>query len=120
MTWKTESFTDVDGNKDREFVRFLDLPGRTRHHFELAINGPQDLLREHGWPTVDAMSVSRSLWDYREFIQGSRASSASPSTRMCRGARDGSATGPSATWPPDVRRSCRTRGGARTCRRAPA
>ena len=72
MTWKTESFSDVDGNKDREFVRFLDLPGRTRHHFELAINGPQDLLREHGWPTVDAMSVSRSLWDYRGFIRGSK------------------------------------------------
>jgi hypothetical protein len=72
MTWKTESFTDVDGNKDREFVRFLDLPGRTRHQFELAINGPQDLLRQHGWPTVDGMSVSRSLWDYRDFIQGSK------------------------------------------------
>lgn len=72
MTWQTESFTDVNGNKDREFLRFLDLPGRTRHLFELAINGPHDLLREHGWPTVDAMSVSRSLWDYREFIQRSK------------------------------------------------
>ncbi|MSO45612.1 MAG: glycosyltransferase family 1 protein [Acidobacteria bacterium] len=73
MTWKTESFADVDGNKDREFLRFLDIPGRTRHHFELAINGPQEMLREHGWPTVDGMSVSRSLWDYRDFIQGSKA-----------------------------------------------
>ena len=72
MTWKTESFTDVDGNKDREFIRFLDLPARTRHEFELAINGPQQLLRAHGWPTVDAMSVSRSPWDYRDFIQGSK------------------------------------------------
>jgi hypothetical protein len=72
MTWKTESFSDVDGNKDREFVRFLDLPGRTRHQFELAINGPQQLLRQHGWETVDAMSVSRSLWDYRDFIQRSK------------------------------------------------
>ena len=73
MTWKVESFADVDGNKDREFLRFLDLPARTRHDFELAINGPQSLLREHGWPTIDAMSVSRSLWDYRGFIQGSKA-----------------------------------------------
>lgn len=72
MTWRTESFADVDGNKDREFVRFLDLPGRTHQHFELAVNGPQHLLRDHGWVTVDAMSVSRSLWDYRAFIQGSR------------------------------------------------
>jgi hypothetical protein len=73
MTWKTESFTDVNGNKDREFLRFLDLPRHTSHKFELAINGPQDLLQQHGWTTVDAMSVSRSLWDYRAFIQGSKA-----------------------------------------------
>jgi hypothetical protein len=73
MTWKMESFTDVDGNKDREFVKFIDLPSRTSHHFELAVNGPQNLLREYGWPTIDAVSVSRSLWDYRAFIQGSKA-----------------------------------------------
>jgi len=72
MTWKIESFTDVDGNKDREFVKFIDLPSRTSHRFELAINGPQTLLREYGWDTVDAMGVSRSLWDYRQFIQRSR------------------------------------------------
>jgi hypothetical protein len=73
MTWKIESFTDVDGNKDREFVKFIDLPQRTRTRFRLAVNGPQRLLQEHGWPTVDAMGVSRSLWDYRSFIQGSKA-----------------------------------------------
>ncbi len=73
MTWKIESFTDVDGNKDREFVRVIDLPSRTPARFELAVNGPQSLLREHGWQTVDAMSVSRSLWDYRAFIQRSKA-----------------------------------------------
>jgi hypothetical protein len=73
MTWKIESFTDVGGNKDQEFVRFIDLPSRTSQPFELAVNGPQTLLRAHGWSTVDAMSVSRSLWDYREFIQRSKA-----------------------------------------------
>ena len=40
---------------------------------ELAINGPQSLLRAHGWATVDAMGVSRSLNDYRHFIQRSKA-----------------------------------------------
>ena len=73
MTWKIESFTDVDGNKDREFIKFIDLPATTSFPFELAVNGPQTLLREHGWRTVDAMGVSRSLWDYRQFIQGSKA-----------------------------------------------
>ena len=73
MTWKIESFADVGGNKDQEFVKFIDLPSRTPQHFELAVNGPQNLLREHGWATVDAMGVSRGLWDYREFIQRSKA-----------------------------------------------
>jgi hypothetical protein len=73
MTWKIESFADVGGNKDQEFVKFIDLPSRTRQPFELAINGPQALLREYGWATVDAMGVSRNLWDYREFIQRSKA-----------------------------------------------
>ena len=73
MTWQIESFTDVGGNKDQEFIRFIDLPKRTAQPFELAINGPQQLLRDHGWGTVAAMGVSRSLWDYREFIRKSRA-----------------------------------------------
>lgn len=73
MTWKIESFSDVDGNKDREFLKYLDLATRTPHRIELAINGPQEFLRGHGWSTVDAMGVSRSLWDYRAFIQGSKA-----------------------------------------------
>jgi len=73
MTWQIESFTDVGGNKDLEFVKYIDLPSRTAQRFELAINGPQTLLRAHGWDTVAAMAVSRTLWDYREFIQRSKA-----------------------------------------------
>ena len=73
MTWQIESFTDVGGNKDQEFINYIDLPSRTPQRFELAINGPQKLLREHGWETVNAMDVSKSLWDYRAFIQRSRA-----------------------------------------------
>jgi hypothetical protein len=73
MTWQIESFADVGGNKDQEFVKYIDLPSRTPQHFELAINGPQTLLREHGWETVDAMRVSRTPGAYRDFIQGSKA-----------------------------------------------
>jgi hypothetical protein len=73
MTWQIESFTDVGGNKDQEFVKYLDLPSRTAQPFELAINGPQGLLREHGWATVSAMDVSRTPAQYREFIHNSRA-----------------------------------------------
>jgi hypothetical protein len=73
MTWQIESFTDVGGNKDQEFVKYIELPSKTSQRFELAINGPQKLLREYGWSTVDAMGVSRALDDYRDFIQRSKA-----------------------------------------------
>ena len=72
MTWQIESFTDVGGNKDQEFVKFIDLPSRTAQPFRLAVNGPETLLQAHGWKTVPAMSVSRTLFDYREFIQRSK------------------------------------------------
>jgi len=72
MTWKIESFADVDGNKDKEFIKVLNLPSRVPTRFTLAVNGPQALLQQHGWDTVDAMGVSRSLWDYRQFIQDSK------------------------------------------------
>jgi hypothetical protein len=73
MTWQIESFPDVGGNKDQEFVKYIDLPSRTTQRFELAINGPQKLLREHGWDTIDAMGMSRTPWAYRDFIQRSKA-----------------------------------------------
>jgi len=73
MTWQIESFTDVGGNKDLEFMKVVDLPSRTPQRFQLAINGPQKLLREHGWDTVDAMEVSRTPFHYRDFIHRSKA-----------------------------------------------
>jgi len=73
MTWQIESFADVGGNKDQEFVKVIDLPSRTPQKFELAVNGPQKLLRDYGWDTVDAMRVSRTPWEYRNFIHGSKA-----------------------------------------------
>jgi hypothetical protein len=73
MTWQIESFADVGGNKDQEFVKFIELPSRTPQRFELAINGPQQRLRPYGWETVDAMQVSRTPAAYRDFIHGSKA-----------------------------------------------
>ncbi len=73
MSWHIESFTNIGGQKDQEFLKYLDLPSRTTQRFELAVNGPQGLLREHGWETVDAMAASRTPWDYRDFIHRSKA-----------------------------------------------
>jgi hypothetical protein len=73
MSWRTDSFPDVGGHKGDEFVKYLDLPARTAQPLELAVNGPQALLRSHGWTTIDAMHVSRTMADYRTFIHGSKA-----------------------------------------------
>ncbi len=73
MTWKNQSFEDSDGNKDKQFRHFLDLPSRTKQSFELAVNGARDLLGAHGWRTVDGMRVSKNLNLYRDYIQSSKA-----------------------------------------------
>jgi hypothetical protein len=73
MTWKNQSFADADGNKDKQFAQFLDLPEKTAQPIELAVNGAQNLLRSHGWQTVDGMSVSKNLNLYRDYIQSSKA-----------------------------------------------
>ncbi len=73
MTWRTESFTDVDGNKDREFLQFLRLPEGAPDRFALAVNGPLPLLTQHGWSPIPAMEVSRTPDSYRAFIQSSWA-----------------------------------------------
>jgi hypothetical protein len=73
MTWQIKSFADIGGNKDVEFLKVIDLPKRTKVSFELAVNGPRELLESHGWRCVDAMAMSLDPFDYRRFIAGSRA-----------------------------------------------
>ena len=73
MTWKNQSFAEADGNKDKQFAQFLDLPQKTEQVIELAVNGAQDLLRSYGWLTVEGMSVSKNLNLYRDYIQNSKA-----------------------------------------------
>ena len=85
MTWQIESFTDVGGNKDQEFVKFIDLPARTTQPFELAINGPQTLLREHGWSTRRRHAcVARHRGTTATSFSGRRRSSAWPNTPTSR------------------------------------
>jgi hypothetical protein len=64
------------GQKDEEFLRLLDLPGRTSQRLELALSGGQsvrDRLRAAGWSVRDAGDdVSTDVATYRAYITGSR------------------------------------------------
>jgi hypothetical protein len=76
MTWEIESFTDIGGTKGEQFAEVLDLARRCREsggpEIELAVNGPRDLLREHGWRCVDAFAVSADPWRYHSHLTASR------------------------------------------------
>ena len=76
MRW--EGFQDAHyqgetyGQKDREFTRFIDLPGRTSQRFRIALSGPETLA-ERGWEIVAGETATRTPEGYREFIRESRA-----------------------------------------------
>jgi hypothetical protein len=79
MSWKIEPSPPVVdgrhyGGKDVEFLRFLDLPSRTRATLEVAVAGaaPRDRIAAAGWRLVDAHAVSATMEGYRRYIQGSR------------------------------------------------
>lgn len=64
------------GQKDGEFLRLLDLPGRTAQRLELAIAGvdpeTSGRLRAAGWSLRNAGEVSTGLNEYIDYITGSR------------------------------------------------
>lgn len=68
------------GQKDVEFMRFLDLPSKVSPTaLEVAMGhgktrrGPRDLLEHRGWRVVDAGDVCRDLDGYRAYIESSKA-----------------------------------------------
>ncbi len=68
------------GQKDVEFMRFLDLPGLVAPaQLEMAVGmgktrrAPADLLRAKGWRLVDPMVVCPDLDGYRRYIESSKA-----------------------------------------------
>jgi hypothetical protein len=61
--------------KDREFLKFIDLPQRRSAPFELAVvvdEPTERLLRSHGWNIVHSLPISRDIDRYRDYIQRSR------------------------------------------------
>jgi GT2 family glycosyltransferase len=64
-------------SKHHEFLKLMDLPGRTTQRFELALGHTDEedraALRERGWSVRDALEISRDADDYRDYIRASRA-----------------------------------------------
>lgn len=83
MNWTSYNTVTYEGRtygqKDTEFMRFIDLPKMTSATFEIAVNEgktkrtPYDLLRHKGWTIVDPTEVCPDLDSYRNFIRTSKA-----------------------------------------------
>jgi hypothetical protein len=73
IEWNGEVYT---WSKHHEFLKFLDLPRRSRQPFELALACDDAavlrVLREKGWRVRDALALSQEILPYRDFILGSR------------------------------------------------
>jgi GT2 family glycosyltransferase len=63
-------------SKHHEFLKHLDLPGRSGAAFELALSscepGDRELLGAHGWRVRDGLEVSRGIDRYRDYVGSSR------------------------------------------------
>jgi hypothetical protein len=80
-SWQqTQKDTEWDGetyywSKHREFEKFIDLPRHTPQPLELALAradaGTIRRLREHGWAVVDAVSLTREIERYRDYVLAS-------------------------------------------------
>jgi hypothetical protein len=63
------------GQKDEEFLRFLDLPSRSSQSLELALKDSEEIntkLRSAGWLVRNAGEVSTDVLTYQSYITGSR------------------------------------------------
>jgi hypothetical protein len=73
VTFRGEVYT---WSKHHEFLKFLEVPGRTAQAFELGLSSyePADraLLERHGWRIRHAMDFSNDVDTYRDYIGQSR------------------------------------------------
>ena len=62
------------GQRNREFAKFMPLPGHTQQHLKIALTGGgSSVFNKNGWEVVEGWSVTRTPQSYQDFIQNSRA-----------------------------------------------
>ena len=76
IEWHGETYS---WSKHVEFLKFIDLPRRSKEEFELALAWEDETdeevipqLTSYGWRVVDGISLSLDIAPYREYILGSR------------------------------------------------
>src|SRR5262249_34958268 len=73
--WMTDGNETYDNNKRFHFLRYLELPSRTTHILELALNlgcGDEEerqMLERHGWRVQHSHEVAGSPEAYQGYIQ---------------------------------------------------
>src|SRR5262249_12452382 len=82
MSWQAHQTIEFAGRtygqKDVEFDKLMDLPGRTKAPLELAVGGrggenvPMERLREAGWRVRDALGVTLTFDAFRDYLAASR------------------------------------------------
>lgn len=78
MNWRSHRALEFEGRsygqKDEEFLKFLDLPGRTTSALEIAASGnvPTEMLLAAGWRVRDADRVAATVESYLDYISSSR------------------------------------------------
>jgi hypothetical protein len=81
--WKQNGSIEFEGetyywSKDREFLKFLDLPKRIGAVIELALGGDSNtpelrqLLQSNCWRVIDANPLTTDPWTYRDYVRASR------------------------------------------------
>jgi len=82
MSWQAHDEIEFGGKtygqKDVEFEKFFDLPGRTKVPLEIAVGGagrdnvPTHRLRQAGWCVRSSLTVSRTYEVFMKYIQNSK------------------------------------------------
>jgi hypothetical protein len=66
------------GQKDVEFLKFVDLPGRTGQQLEIAMGmgpgmkRPTEMLQQKGWQIIEPADRLPDPWTYREYLRRSK------------------------------------------------
>jgi hypothetical protein len=79
MNWQSHQYVEFNGvtygQKDVEFMKFIDLPSRTIVPLEVAVSGkkvPREQLRGFGWRVQNADEVAISIDTYLQYILASK------------------------------------------------